>query len=434
MKNEMALSLVLLTVCFFNGCKKEEPATLPVLATTAPAEITGTTAISGGIIISDGGAGISARGICWGIVVNPTISDTKTTDGDGKGQFVSNITGIDPVTLYHVRAYATNSVGTAYGADYSFSTLGQVPSATTFAATDITATSCTLNGTINANYAPTTVTFEYGLTTDYGSITSAAPSPVTGNTSTDVSADISNLKAGTTYHFRLKAVNSPGTVYGIDMSYTTILADGDGNVYNAVTIGTQVWLKENLKTTKYNDGTPIPNVTDNAIWITLTTAAYCWCANDAGYKNTYGALYNEYAVATDNPKNVCPTGWHVPSETDWTTLIDYLRNNGFGYLGKRGEIAKSMAATSGWPASETPGNIGNDQASNNSSGFSALPAGVRSYSGSFIYLFNTTFFWSSTAYFTNDAFSLCLNWDYNDVQKVFPYKLEGFSVRCLRDL
>jgi uncharacterized protein (TIGR02145 family) len=422
MKNVLSLSFLLSAVVFFNGCKKEEPATLPVLATTAPTDITTTTATSGGIVVSDGGAAITARGICWGMTANPTTSDTKTTDGNGKGQFVSNITGINVGALYHVRAYAINSIGIAYGADYSFSTLGQVPSVTTFAATNITATSSTLKGTVNANYASTTVTFDYGLTTDYGSIASANPSLVTGNTSTDVSADISNLKAGTTYHFRVKAVNSLGTVYGIDMSYTTILADVDGNVYNIVTIGTQVWMKENLKTTKYNDGTSITLVTDNTEWSELTTPGYCWYNNDQSqFGITYGALYNWYTI---NTGKLCPAGWHVPTDGEWTTLTTYL--GGESLAG--GKLKE--AGTTHWNSPNT--------GATNRTGFTALPGGGRgSGSGSFNDIGNIGYWWSSAG---SESSGTATSGRYTGSKANFfspfgsPIKTFGASVRCLRDL
>jgi len=100
------------------------------------------------------------------------------------------------------------------------------------------------------------------------------------------------------------------------------VTDIDGNVYDTVKIGTQIWIIENLKTTKYNDGTSIPMVTDSAAWINLTTPGYCWHKNtSASYKNTYGALYNWYAV---NTGKLAPKGWHVPSDAEWTTLITYL--------------------------------------------------------------------------------------------------------------
>jgi uncharacterized protein (TIGR02145 family) len=425
MKKVMSL-LLGLTVYFFITCKKEEP-TLPVLATTAVTDITATTATSGGIVVSDGGAAITARGICWGIAANPTTAGTKTTDSDGTGQFVSNITGIDAGTLYHVRAYATNSVGTAYGADLSFSSLGQVPSATTLAATDITATGSTLNGTVNANYSSTTVTFEYGLTTDYGSIAPAIPSPVTGNTGTNVSAELTDLTSVTTYHFRIKAVNSLGTEYGTDMSFTTLLADIDGNVYTTVTIGTQVWMKENLNTTKYNDGTAVPNITDNTAWSTLITGAYSDYNNTPSNSTTYGRLYNWYAVdnneltklASNGGKNVCPTGWHVPSYAEWTTLISYL--GGDNVAG--GKLKET--GTAHW-------NI--DSEATNETGFTALPGGLHDTPGQFLDIGDIGYWWSSTDINEWDAKMWGLYYyDQDIVHWYMVFKMDGCSVRCLRD-
>ena len=134
--------------------------------------------------------------------------------------------------------------------------------------------------------------------------------------------------------------------------------DGDGNTYSTVTIGTQIWLGENLKTTKYNDKTEIPLVTDDTEWEGLTTPGYCWYNNNSSYKNTYGALYNWYAV---NTGKLCPSGWHVPSNTEWTALEDYLIANGFNYDGSDtgNKIAKSLASASGWQISMETGAPGN---------------------------------------------------------------------------
>jgi phosphodiesterase/alkaline phosphatase D-like protein len=209
-----AVIILLLTT----SCKKKE---VPVLTTVDATNITATTASSGGNITSDGNETVTARGVCWGTALNPVISGSHTTDGTGAGSFVSSLTGLTGGTTYHVRAYATNSEGTAYGSDKTFATLGQAPISATVAASDILLTSATLNGTVNANYLSTIVTFEYGLTTSYGSTATAAQSPVTGSTNTSVSAAVTGLSAGTTYHFRLKTVNSLGTVYGTDMSFTT---------------------------------------------------------------------------------------------------------------------------------------------------------------------------------------------------------------------
>ncbi len=123
-------------------------------------------------------------------------------------------------------------------------------------------------------------------------------------------SSISGLKPNTPYFVRAYATNSSGTGYGSTMLFTTLdkITDADGNTYSAVIIGKQMWFEENLKTTRYNDGTSIPNVTDFQKWRQLSTPAYCWYNNDPANGNTYGALYNAYAVRTGK---LCPTGWHA---------------------------------------------------------------------------------------------------------------------------
>jgi hypothetical protein len=210
---------ILIIASILHSCKKEE---LPTLSTSTITNITTTSASSGGNITSDGGAGVTERGVCWSLTENPTTVDSKTVDGNGDGQFISNLTGLTVGSTYHVRAYATNSVGTAYGADLSFATLGEAPECITQPATDITFSGATLNGTVNANFVSTTVTFEYGTTTSYGQTITATQSPVTGNSITNVSANLTGILSGTTYHLRVKAVNSIGTTYGSDLTFTTL--------------------------------------------------------------------------------------------------------------------------------------------------------------------------------------------------------------------
>lgn len=212
-----AIALLLAT-----ACKKEEPATKPSLSTTPVTSITTTTATSGGEIDDDGGAPVTANGVCWGKTENPVIEGSKTSESVSTGQFVSNLTGLDAGTNYHVRAYATNAVGTSYGDDVTFLTLGQAPSGVTQTPSSITAAGATLIGTVNPNDLSTTVTFEYGTTTGYGSTAPASQSPVTGNTMVEVSAQISGLLPATTYHYRVKTVNSLGTTYGEDKTFTTL--------------------------------------------------------------------------------------------------------------------------------------------------------------------------------------------------------------------
>lgn len=211
----------------FHSCKKEE---LPTLSTSSITNITATTGSGGGNITSDGGVSITARGVCWSSNSNPSITDSKTNDGTGDGQYVSSLIGLSAGSTYHVRAYATNSVGTAYGADLSFATLGKAPECLTQVASNISSSGAILNGTVNANYLSTTVTFEYGTTSTYGQTIAATQSPVTGNSLTNVTAELTGLVAGTTYHFRIKTENSLGTTSGNDLTFITA-----GQVPTAIT-------------------------------------------------------------------------------------------------------------------------------------------------------------------------------------------------------
>ena len=207
-------------------------ATKPTVTTTAVSSVGQTTANSGGEISSDGGASITARGVCWNTSTSPTISNSKTSNGTGTGSFASSITGLVPGTTYYVRAYATNGIGTAYGDVVSFAAASASPNATTSAANPVSSGSATLNGTVNPNDASTTVVFEYGITTNYDSTVTATQSPLTGTSSQSVSAGITGLNANATYHFRVKAENSAGKTYGNDLSFTT------ASVAPTVTTGT----------------------------------------------------------------------------------------------------------------------------------------------------------------------------------------------------
>jgi uncharacterized protein (TIGR02145 family) len=209
------------------------------------------------------------------------------------------------------------------------------------------------------------------------------------------------------------------------------LVDIEGNKYKVVKIGSQVWMAENLKTITYNDGTSIPLVTGMAAWAALTTPAYSWLSNnELAYKDTYGALYNWYTV---NTNKLCPAGWHVPSDTEWTTLSDYLINNGFGYGGSGNDIGKSMAAKSGWDISETPGTIGNDPGTNNSSGFTGLAGGQRAYDGSFLLPGFLGYWWSATWSYLTVSWGWSLYYSKSVVDRTNEWEPTGLSVRCIRD-
>jgi len=197
------------------------------------------------------------------------------------------------------------------------------------------------------------------------------------------------------------------------------ITDLDGNSYNTISIGAQCWMQKNLSVTRYNDGAAIPLVTDNTAWSNLTTPGYCWYNNDAAtYKAAYGAMYNWYTV---NTGKLCPTGWHVPSDAEWTTLTDYL-----GGTSVAGGHLKE-AGTTHWLSPNT--------GADNSSGVTALPVGNRSYDdGSFYGLGGSAFFWGSTEIDAGNASYRYLGYgtayvsQYGDGHEDF-----GFSVRCLKD-
>ena len=430
------------------------------------------------------------------------------------------VTGLPSGTTYTFTV--TNSSGCVSAASGNVAIgVPTPPSAITNAATSITATTVTLNGSVNANGSSTIVTFEYGLTTGYGSTITATQSPVAGTSNTAVSATVTGLAANSIYYYRVKAVNCGGTTNGGQESFTTLrlpvyvssaiedatpavleitfnqtlaiiwpeisafgvkvnsnirtvstysfsgakvklnlvspvsngdivtvsytkpsttplqnesgeqvssfsdrtvtnrvntILDHDGNAYGAVTIGTQVWMATNLRTTKYNDGGLIPNSTST--WSNLTTGAYCWYNNDDANKATYGALYNWYAV---NTSKLCPTNWHVPTMNEWLSLMSYLGGTGVAG-GKLKELGLGH-----W---NTPNTGATDDYD-----FTALPGGYRSSSGTF-YSSRTSGVWWASGTWWNDAeygtgFLL-----YNNSAGVSYGKTSmgnGCSVRCLKD-
>lgn len=416
MKNKFRITYISLLFLLFSlsSCKKQE---VPVLTTAEVTNITGFSATSGGMIISEGSGPVIERGITWSRESTPEIEAGRSTDGDGTDTFVSDMSFLVGGTTYYVRAYATNIDGKGYGDAVSFRTLGQLPSATTRPAANITTSAAVLNGRVNPNNLSTSVKFEYGLTTSYGSTITVAQSPLAGNTITDVSAGISELTQGTAYHFRIKTVNTLGTTYGDDMYFATNMTDIDGNIYNSIILTSRVWLGENLKTTRYNDGSTIANMTDGTVWGAAATGGYCWYDNNsAAYKNLYGGLYNWYAVSTGK---LCPAGWHVPTDVDWTILLNYLG----GESSAGGKLKE--AGIDHWISPNT--------GATNETGFTALPGGARSTSGIFNNINANGFWWSSTTINYPNAWGRRIIYDGNDILRISYDKNEGFSVRCIKN-
>ena len=207
-------------------------------------------------------------------------------------------------------------------------------------------------------------------------------------------------------------------VFSLALIAQETVTDIDGNVYNTVTIGTQVWMKENLKTTHYSNSDGIPNVTNAAAWGGLTSGAYCCYDNDTANAAIYGLLYNWYAVV-DN-RNIAPEGWHVPADSDWTTLIDYL-----GGSSVAGGKMKDTVATY-WSSP--------NEGADNSSGFTGLPGGDRVTNGSFFLLHDYGFFWSVTEINATYGIACALAYQVALIDKGNYQKLCGYSVRCLKDI
>jgi uncharacterized protein (TIGR02145 family) len=395
------------------------PATL---TTTDVSLITATTAHSGGNISNSGGGNILARGICWSLTATPTINDFKTLNGTGIGSYASDMSGLQSDTQYHVRAYATNEYGTSYGNETTFSTLTvTLPVVTTTTVTSITASSASSggnvtdagNGTISARGVC------WGTTT--------APL-VTGNHTSDATgtgsftSNITGLAFNTKYYVRAYATNSAGTGYGTDeYSFTTPAAtDADGNNYTSVAIGAQIFLVENLKTTRYNNGDLIgTTVPMNLDITTAVSPKYQWpCDGNEGNVPSSGRLYTWFVV-TDS-RGVCPTGWHVPTDAEWETMKTFL-----GGEGVTGTKIKEPG-TAHWQAPNA--------FATNESGFTALGVGWRQPAGNFVSLKITAYFWSTTQGSSPElAYGQGLHWDDALLLRGGYTKNDGVSIRCEKD-
>jgi uncharacterized protein (TIGR02145 family) len=200
-------------------------------------------------------------------------------------------------------------------------------------------------------------------------------------------------------------------------NHSNTVTDIDGNVYHFDTIGTQIWMTENLRTTRYNDGTTIPAVPDNLYWSNLIKGACCDYDNTPDSSNIYGKLYNWYAV--NDARKLAPAGWHVPSDEEWVILITYL--GGESVTG--GKLKET--GTAHW---ESP-NVG----ATKESGFTALPGGRRDFNGSFGFIRQNGYFWSSTEWNTPSAYFRFMFYNATHVAWLAYYKTLGLSVRCVKD-
>lgn len=348
--------IICILLCIFTfSCKQESTKikTAPIVKTNEVINITETSAIISGSIISDGGDEINTKGLCWSTTENPTLNDNNIyTDS-----LISKITELKLNTTYYVRAFARNRIDISYGNSVTFRTIKP---------------------------------FYFNSNIDYGNLT-----------------------------------------------------DIEGNIYKTITLGNQEWMAENLNVKKYNDNTNIPNIVDDVEWQNLTTGSFCYFNNDTCMASIFGALYNWYAVNTDK---LCPTGWHIPTENEWTTLELFLQKNGYNFdesidldnnRETNNKIAKSLASSEIWinvPIEET--NIGSpnfNKINNNSTGFSAVPGGGRYFYGESRGYFNTGLWWTATDFDNLNAYYRIIYAGENYMNSLGSNKTAGYSIRCLKD-
>ena len=369
---------LLSTLLFSCSSEKEIAKTLPQLSTNSATNITLTSASSGGNITADGGAEVTARGLVWNTVTQPTVSlATKTTDGSGIGDFPSAITNLTPSTNYYARAYAINSVGTAYGNEITFTTGSVVlPTLTTTAVSGITTNAAISGGAITADGGAAITARGVVWSTSQNPTITLTTKTSDGTGTGSYISNLTNLTQNTTYYIRAYATNSAGTTYGNEISITTqklTVTDASGNVYQTIQIGTQLWMSENLKSTKFCNGDPIPFNNSTIFWNDdeKTTPAY----NTYFFRGIKNYTYNGNTAI--DPRNPCPCGWRVPTNNDWAILSNFLGNDWIntqygGYSRTTGQKLKSIGniedGTGLWFKSNYPGT--------NASEFNAIPFGA----------------------------------------------------------
>ena len=400
--------------------------TLPVVISTNVTGLTTIQATFNAEVNNQGGGTVTERGAVWNTSGNPTVNSNRIPSGSGTGVYTTTITGLSGGVNHYVRSYAINNFGISYGVEIPFTTLFGLATLTTnnVIAQSITASS---GGNITDN-GGSTVTARGVVWNTTGTPTISNSKTTDGSGTGSYVSNISALSPSTTYFVRAYATNSAGTAYGNEQTFTTAatsqtVTDIDGNTYNNVQIGTQVWMCENLKTSRYRNGGSIPYIVGNADWQALTTGAWSYYDHDVANNAIYGKLYNWFTTKGDT---LCPTDWHVPTDAEWTVLTDYL-----GGVSVAGGKMKTVG-TAYWNSPNTD--------ATNESGFSALPGSYRNNDGSFNDIMNIALFWSASGAYGNDAWSRGLYSSNGFVFKgSFPYfdsylnKSSGASVRCLKN-
>jgi uncharacterized protein (TIGR02145 family) len=405
------------------SCTKEEGMNPPKITTTPITNVTLSSLTTGGEITTEFADQITARGVCWSRMANPALGNTSenSVDGKGAGSYQSELTGLT-LGKYYIRAYVTLSGKTYYGNEIIFDLTVITPGIITQNPTDKTASSAKV--TTKITYIWTDPLLEKGICWS----TSKNPD-ITKNKQADNGSNlefahtITSLSSGVAYYVRGYAINKHGIFYGNEIQILLLPApvygevvDIDGNKYKTVVIGLKTWMAENLKVTKFNDGTSIPSLSESEFKTTDGSAFTSYNGNSSNVPS-FGYLYNGYTVT--NTKNVCMQGWHLASSSDWYSLASAL-----GGLESAGGRMKAISTIWASP----------NEAATNESGFTGLPGGsycriCLSNSGLFADIGTDGYWWSAQSaeffYLTNNLTSLRT--------KSTGASNDGMSIRCVKD-
>ncbi len=431
---------------------------LPDVITFEVTDITQSSAISGGNIINNGGAAVTTRGVVWGNEPDPTTDNNSTDDGMGVGEFTSFIRDLEPSTRYYIRAYAINTIGTSYGDTYTFvSDEILLPEVITIEVYELTQTSARTGGIISSDSGESiTARGVVFSTSQLPTIEDNLGVTNNGEGAGEFTSLVTELVPDTYYYLRAYAKLNNGTSYGNQIVFKTLrqvipcpesptISDIDGNIYNTVLIDEKCWMKENLKTTRYQNGNQIEYPgSDNAAWQSNTSGAFAWYNNDVNWKSSYGGLYNWHAVSNEN--GLCPEGWHVPSNNDWSILVDYLQEEGFPDSNESngaGNALKSCRQIDSPLGSECATTEHPRWSAHNSHfgfdefGFSALPGGYRLSSGNYSSGFNGSAFeagawWTTSEASSSQTWSWTIYRESGEVPNGINNITKGLSIRCIK--